>query len=82
MIIVCIKSSENIYRTDSFDPLTLNNIMLNERSVPILELNVFVDDSFKDMDAAFTDHDIITDVYRRKIFYPENSEERELGYRP
>ncbi len=50
-------------------------------SMFIRELDVWIEPTgWKDMSAAFLDHDIITDNYNTQFFEPKNAEDRKRGY--
>jgi hypothetical protein len=49
-------------------------------SMYIKDLDVLIDDKWKDMSQAFKDKDLITDNYNTMFTEPKSEEERNIGY--
>ena len=50
-------------------------------SAYISDLEVYIEDEWKDLSDAFKNKDIITDYYNEWFFEPKDEEERRRGYR-
>jgi hypothetical protein len=55
-------------------------VLTGDHSAYISDLDVFVNDEWKDMRQAFADRDIIPDNYNTFFGVPRNDEDRERGY--
>jgi hypothetical protein len=65
-----------------FNTHTIGEVLTGDDSVPVAELDVYLETLgvWKDMEAAFEDHDLITDNLNTRFFEPTMAEDRERGY--
>jgi hypothetical protein len=68
--------------TDSsqFNVHALGEVLTGDDSAYISDLDVFINDEWKDMRQAFADRDIIPDNYNTFFGVPRNEKDRQRGY--
>ena len=63
-----------------FNTHAIGEVLTSDDSVFIKDLDVCIDDKWKDMLQAFRDKDIIPDNYNEWFREPKTPEEKERGY--
>lgn len=85
MVNLIHKKSGNKCSANRFNTASLTEIFVNWEDEMDTDYQynynvILADGSIKDLRQAFRDHDIITDNYNTRFFFPENEEDKIRGF--